>query len=166
MAGKTYSSFSDVENDARSGLFANEPDLRQALVEALKNEINRYCGKNPVVVDHIFKPMLERVVEGKRRADIMFSNVVIEVKKPEGLSQGRQQLYQYMADLRSRAGMLVIHGVVTDGVDAEYYVLDNTGFKLVIRGGLSDVMGGLLTSFCAQKIPIVTPEELLSIVGI
>jgi esterase/lipase len=60
----------------------------------------------------------------------------------------------------------VIHGVVTDGVDAEYYVLDNTGFKLVIRGGLSDVMGGLLTSFCAQKIPIVTPEELLSIVGI
>ena len=166
MAGKTYSSFSDVENDARSGLFANEPDLRQALVEALKNEINRYCGKNPVVVDHIFKPMLERVVEGKRRADIMFSNVVIEVKKPGGLSQGRQQLYQYMADLRSRANGLVIHGVVTDGVDAEYYLLDDTGFKLVIRGGLSDVMGGLLTSFCAQKIPIVTPEELLSIVGI
>jgi len=166
MAGRTYSSFGDVESDARSGLFANEPDLRQALVEALKNEINRYCGKNPVVVEHIFKPVLERVVEGRRRADIVFSNVVIEVKKPGGLSQGRQQLYQYMADLRSRAEGLVIHGVVTDGVDAEYYVLDDAGFKLVIRGGLSDVMSKLLTSFCAQKIPIVTPEELLSLVGI
>ena len=165
MTDKKYVSFSEVERDTKLRKFSNEPELRQALVEALKEEVNKYCKKD--LVEYVFKPMLERVLGDKKRADIIFSNVVIEVEKPGGdLSQGREQLRTYMNDLKSRIKELVIHGVVTNGIDAEYYVLDDDHPRLIKTGSLSDVMSNLLTIFCSQKIPIITSEELLSIIGV
>jgi hypothetical protein len=165
MADEKYVSFSEVERDTKLRKFSNEPELRQALVEALKEEAGKYCKKD--LAEYVFKPMLERVLREKRRADIIFSNVVIEVENPGGdLSQGRKQLYTYMNDLKSLIKELVIHGVVTNGIDAEYYVLDDDHPRLRKTGSLSDVMSNLLTIFCSQKIPVITSEELLSILGV
>ncbi|NAZ13386.1 MAG: hypothetical protein GU359_04445 [Desulfurococcales archaeon] len=165
MTGRIYMSFSEVERDTKLSKFSNEPELRQALVEALKEEAGKYCKKD--LAEYVFKPMLERVLRERRRADIIFSNVVIEVENPGGdLSRGREQLYTYMNDLKSRIKELVIHGVVTNGIDAEYYVLDDDHPRLIKTGSLSDVMSDLLTLFCSQKIPIITSEELLSIIGV
>jgi poly-gamma-glutamate capsule biosynthesis protein CapA/YwtB (metallophosphatase superfamily) len=165
MTGRIYMSFSEVERDTKLSKFSNEPELRQALVEALKEEVGKYCKKD--LAEYVFRPMLERVLRERRRADIIFSNVVIEVENPGGdLSRGREQLYTYMNDLKSRIKELVIHGVVTNGIDAEYYVLDDDHPRLIKTGSLSDVMSDLLTLFCSQKIPIITSEELLSIIGV
>jgi len=165
MTDKKYVSFSEVERDTKLRKFSNEPELRQALVEALKEEVNKYCKKD--LVEYVFKPMLERVLGDKKRADIIFSNVVIEVEKPGGdLSQGREQLRTYMNDLKSRIKELVIHGVVTNGIDAEYYVLDDDNIVMRMRGGLSQVMNNLLTMICSQKISMISPEDLVEIFGV
>jgi hypothetical protein len=165
MTDKKYVFFLEVEKDTKLNKFSNEPELRQALVEALKEEAGKYCKKD--LAEYVFKPMLEKVLREKRRADIIFSNVVIEVENPGGdLSQGREQLYTYMNDLKSLIKELVIHGVVTNGIDAEYYVLDDDHPRLRKTGSLSDVMSNLLTIFCSQKIPVITSEELLSIIGV
>jgi hypothetical protein len=166
MTGRIYMSFSDVERDVRLGSFTTEPELRQAFVEALKNEVVRYC-RNEDLVKYVFTPLLDRVLKERRRADIRFSNVVIEVEKPGGdLSQGREQLYRYMKDLKSQVRGLMIYGVVTNGFDAEYYALNDDNIVMKMRGGLSQVMNNLLTMICSQKISIISPEDLVEIFGV
>jgi hypothetical protein len=76
-----FQSFIEVEGDTLGGRFGNEAELRQAVVEALKNELSRStCSKS--VVEYILAPLLDRTIK-KKRPDIGFGNVVIEVEPPK-----------------------------------------------------------------------------------
>lgn len=168
MTGSVYTSFSEVEKDTDSGRFANEPELRHAFIEALKHELGRYCPEN--LVEFALTPMLERSV-GEGRPDIRLGNLIIEVEPPKhDLSVGRSQLYRYMRDLASTAENLVVRGVVTNGVEAEYYELRRESPELKMRGMLHEVMSFVLTKFCRdrdrERIPIVTSRDLVDILGV
>jgi hypothetical protein len=164
MTSIVYKSFSEVENDTLSGKFANESELRQALIEALKHELGKYCPKN--LVEFVLIPMLERSVK-EGRPDIRISNLIIEVESPKrDLSVGRSQLYRYMRDLASTAENLVVKGVVTNGVETEYYELRREPPELKMRGMLHEVMSFVLTKFCSERIPMVTSRDLVDILGV
>jgi len=163
-----YMSFSEVMRDTVSGRFKTEDELRQAFVEALKGELPRFCS-NKDVVNYILIPMINRAIKERRKPDIRLSNMVIEVEPPGGdLSKGAMQLQQYMKDLASemKDSAIVLYGVVTNGIDAEYYELRSTRFELKIRGKLREVMGYVLNKFCKEKIPVITPEDLVEILGV
>jgi hypothetical protein len=170
--GSHFQSFIEVEGDTLGGRFGNEAELRQAVVEALKNELSRSrCSKS--VVEYILAPLLDRTIK-KKRPDIGFGNVVIEVGPPKAdLAKGREQLQQYIKDLaslirESHAKDFVVHGVVTNGVDTEYYkfYIYSEHLDLVKAGRLSGVMGYMLDVFCSEKIPVVTPEDLVDMLGV
>jgi hypothetical protein len=167
-----HTSFSDVERATEAGRFKNESELRQAVVEALKNELSRSrCSRS--IVRYVLTPLLDRAIE-RRKPDIRFGNVVIEVEPPKtDLAKGRDQLRQYIEDLaslmgKSRAEDFVVHGVVTNGVDTEYYkfYIYSERLDLVRAGRLSEVMRYVLDVFCSGKIPIVTPEDLVDMLGV
>jgi hypothetical protein len=167
-----YQSFVEVERDTLGRRFGNEAELRQAVVEALKNELSRSkCSKS--IVKYILTPLLDRTIE-KKRPDIRFGNVVIEVEPPKAdLARGRDQLRQYIKGLaslirESQAKDFVVHGVVTNGVDTEYYkfYIYSERLDLVKAGRLSEVMRYVLDAFCSEKIPVVTPEDLVDILGV
>jgi len=167
-----YQSFAEVERDTQERKFGNESELRQAVVEALKSELSRSrCSKS--VVEYILTPLLDRTIIGKR-PDIRFSNVVIEVEPPKAdLATGRDQLRRYVERLallirESQTKDLVIHGVVTNGFDTEYYKFDvySERLDLVKEGRLSEVMRYVLDTFCSEKIPVVTPEDLVDMLGV
>ena len=161
-----YASFSEVEKDVKVAQLKTEAELRQAIVEALKSELNKRCPSQHLV-EFALRPMIDRSVKERRKPDVGFSNVVIEVEFPRGgLSKGRAQLEQYMRDLASKAKDVVVHGVVTDGVDAEYYELRGEHLEVKTHGKLSEVMAYLLDNFFAQKIPVVAPEDLVDILGV
>lgn len=165
MTDSTYTSFREVERGTESDHFKGEPELRQGFVEALKKELERHCSER--VARFVLRPMLDRVVRERRRPDIRFSNVVIEVEAPKAdLARGREQLRQYMEDLVSTVEGLIVHGVVTNGIDAEYYTFDGERLELRARGRLSEVMAHVLSTFCAEKITVVTPEDLVDILGV
>ena len=167
-----YQSFIDVEGDTRGRRFGNEAELRQAVVEALKNELSRSrCSKS--IVKYILAPLLDRTIE-KKRPDVRFGNVVIEVEPPKAdLARGRDQLRQYIKVLaslirESQAKDFVVHGVVTNGIDTEYYkfYIYSERLDLVKAGWLSEVMRYVLDVFCSEKIPVVTPEDLVDVLGV
>jgi hypothetical protein len=165
MTSIVYTSFSEVEKDTDSGRFANEPELRHAFIEALKHELGRYCPKN--LVEFALIPMLERPVGEGRRPDIRLGNLIIEVEPPKGdLSVGRTQLFRYMRDLAATAENLIVKGVVTNGVETEYYELRKEPPELKMRGMLHEVMGFALTKFCSERIPMVTSRDLVDILGV
>lgn len=167
-----YQSFIEVEGDTLGRRFGNEAELRQAIVEALKSELSRSrCSKN--VVSYVLTPLLDRTIK-KKRPDIRFGNVIIEVEPPKAdLARGRDQLRQYIKGLaslirESQAKDFVIHGVVTNGVDAEYYkfYIYSERLDLVKAGRLSEVMRYVLDVLCSEKIPVVSPEDLVDILGV
>jgi hypothetical protein len=167
-----YTSFLEVERATEAGHFKNESELRQAVVEALKNELSRSrCSKN--IVSYVLTPLLDRTIQ-KKRPDIRFGNIVIEVESPKAeLTRGRDQLQQYVERLaslikESPAKEFVVHGVVTNGFVAEYYKFDvySKHLSLEKAGGLSEVMRYVLDIFCSEKIPVVTSEDLVDLLGV
>jgi hypothetical protein len=172
VADSVYASFLEVERATEAGHFRNESELRQAVVEALKNELSRSrCSKS--IVRYALTPLLDRTIK-KKRPDIRFGNVVIEVEPPRAdLTRGRDQLRQYVEGLaslirESRAEDFVVHGVVTNGVDAEYYRFHiySERLALVGAGRLSEVMRHVLDVLCSERIPVVTPEDLVDMLGV
>jgi len=171
-ASSHYQSFVEVEGDTLGRRFGNEAELRQAVVEALKNELSRSrCSKS--VVKYILVPLLDRTIE-KKRPDIRFGNVVIEVEPPKAdLARGRDQIREYIKSLaslirESQTKDFVVHGVVTNGVNTEYYkfYIYSERLDLVKAGRLSEVMRYMLDAFCSEKIPVVTPEDLVDMLGV
>jgi len=74
-----------------------------------------------------------------------------------------------MRDLASTAPWLdVVHGVVTNGIETEYYVLERGSTPQLKKKGnsLSEVMAIVLAKFCADKVPVVTPEDLVEVLGV
>jgi Arc/MetJ-type ribon-helix-helix transcriptional regulator len=161
-----YRSFDDVERSARAGRFANESELRQAFVEALKEELKLECDRE--LAYHYLVPVLDRRVKSGV-PDIMVSNLVIEVERPgTGLDMGREQLHKYFKELRERDVEIVLHGLVLDGLDAEYWRTDDPSEepKLVRGGSMSNVVREAIRVLCSEKIPVILPEDLEEILGV
>lgn len=162
-----YRTFNDVYKDTRAGKFPNEPSLKQAFVEALKNELYRSpCNRH--IIDQMISPVLDEVLSGKK-PDIRFSNMIIEVEPPGGnIGVGRTQLLGYMNSLfKTVNGKVEVLGLVTNGVEAEFWILDKSGStKMFSQGVMDAVATNALRVFCSSKIPVVTPEDLVRIFGV
>lgn len=160
-----YTSFQQVFRDVISGIIRNEAELKQAFVEALKSELQRLCNK--YIVDNMLIPALEETLR-KGRPDIRLSNLVIEVEPPQsGLEKGREQLKRYMEELYELTrGRVEVHGLVTDGVSAEAYMLDSKGLYCRFSGDMPSVAGKLISTFCSLKIPIINLEDLIRLFGV
>jgi hypothetical protein len=138
-----------------------------AVANALECELLQRCKKS--VVEYALQPMIERHLRARKRPDVRLGNLVIEVEAPgDSLDAGRAQLCQYMRELASMAPWLdAVHGIVTNGVDAEYYVLGRRGNpEPKTRGSLSEVAAVALANFCADKVPVVRPEDLVEALGV
>jgi len=162
----SYTSFDDVYSDALAGKFPNEASLKQAFIEALKNELYRSpCNKH--IIDQMIFPVLDEVLSGKK-PDIRFSNMIIEVEPPGGsIDVGRMQLHDYMNRLFMMVnGKVKVLGLVTNGVEAELWILDNNELKPQNQGAMPTVAAQALHIFCSDKIPVVTPEDLVRIFGV
>jgi hypothetical protein len=124
-------------------------------------------------VEYILAPLLDRTI-AKKRPDIRFGNIVIEVEPLKaGLAKGREQLQEYIEALassirESHAKDFVVHCVVTSGVDTENYkfYIYSERLELVKAGRLSEVMRYMLDIFCSEEIPVVTPEDLVDMLGV
>lgn len=163
--GRVYTCFWDVYRDARAGVFSNEAELKQAFVEALKNELGSRCAR--YIVEAWLKPALEEAVR-EGRADIVVSNIVIEVEPPgKGLSRGLGQLERYMEGLYQRAGGAVeVLGLVTDGVEAVLLRYRGSGYDQLGSGEMPRVAGLLVERFCASKIPVIDARDLVRLFGV
>jgi hypothetical protein len=163
----SYVSFSDVEKAVGSCRVGSHDELVAAVVSALEHELPKYCKRN--LVQYALRPMMGRHLRSRRRPDIRLGNLVIEVETPGGgLDAGRSQLRQYMRELASMAPWLdAVHGIVTNGVYAEYYVLGRGGEpEPKMRGSLGEVAAAALANFCAGKVPVVSPEDLVEVLGV
>jgi hypothetical protein len=172
MGSRVYASLDEVERDVKRGYFANEPELRQAFIEALKSELRVYCS--PELVNHALDVMIDRCIEqSRKKPDIRlfaFSNVVIEIEPPRAdLDRGRKQLIDdYIPKLIQslRTESLTVHGIVTNGVEAEYWVFSNGQLKCEAEEEMAQVVRQVLSIFCKEKITVVTAEDLLAILGV
>jgi hypothetical protein len=172
MSSRTYTSLEDVKRDTELGIFANESELRQTFIEALKSELRRCCP--PQLVDYALAVMIDRCIEQSRKKPdirlLAFSNLVIEVEPPKAsLERGRNQLLndyipRLLQKLQSRG--LTIHGIVTNGVEAEHWVFNENGPKREAEGEMPQVVRQVLYRFCSEKITILTPEDLVAILGV
>jgi hypothetical protein len=161
-----YTSLRDVERDVEAGVFRNESELRQAFVEALKEELRTACRSRGGLVDYYLIPALDRPVKNGR-PDIRVANLVFEVEPPRaGLEMGREQLHEYLGKLRDVSEYVKLHGVVLDGLNAEYWVMESGRLELVRHGGMADVVRSAIRVFCSEKIPVVQPEDLAEIFGV
>lgn len=161
-----YTSFSQVEFSAVKRVFKNESELKQAFVEALKEELARsICNK--YLVEEWLIPAIDETIK-RGRPDIQVSNLVIEVEPPlSGLEKGREQLEKYMNELYEKTGGKVeVYGAVTDGRDAELWVKSSVGLNRVSAGSMADVMSNAVRLFCSQKIPVVSVEDLVRLFGV
>ena len=159
-----YQSFIEVEKDTLGRRFGNEAELRQAFIEALKEEFARACSKEEIARE-VLKIYIDRVLR-KRRPDIRISNLVIELEPPgKDIEPGRKQLYQYMRDAINELKANRIYGVVSNGVDAELYILERGAEepREEAIGKLTQVMPLTLQRVCVEKLPILSSEELVSV---
>jgi hypothetical protein len=151
-----------------SGRVRSHDELVHAIASALERELlQQRCKRG--VVEHALLPMIGRHLRARRRPDIRLGNLVIEIEAPGSrLDDGRAQLHQYMRDLASMAPWLnIVYGVVTNGMEAEYYVLERGGApEPKTRGSLGEVMAAALAKFCAGKVPVVRPEDLVEVLGV
>lgn len=168
---KLYRSFDEVYSDVKSGVFANESELRQAFVEALKSELGTSlcgAGMRRYLVEQWLRPALDEKLKSGR-PDIQISNIVIEVERPGGgLEVGRRQLEQYMRELYEKSwGRIKVHGLVTNGEEAELLVYDGKNFELKAKGNMPSVSRYLISLFCSQeKIPVTDPRDLVMLFGV
>ena len=164
---KVYKSFDQVYQDLKEGVFSNEAELRQAFVEALKNEFsNSSCNK--YIVEHWFVPVLDETVK-RGRPEIMISNIVIEVEPPRArLKKGLEQLYQYMEELYQsvKGEIKIIYGLVTDGEEAELLEYDGSNYRKIQHDKMPTVIRNLINLFCSSKIPIIRADDILKLFGV
>jgi len=164
--GKIYKNFNEVYQDTISNVFTNESELRQAFVEALKNEFaNSSCNK--YIVELWLNLALDETIKEKR-PDIRISNIVIEVEHPNsGLRKGLEQLKQYMDELyRNTGGRIEILGLVTDGREAMLLKYDGLKYTHLQQGDMSTVAHSLINLFCSSKIPVINVEDLIKLFGV
>jgi len=161
-----YLSFAQVYRDTSLNIFPNEATLKQAFVEALKEELKR-SPCNSYVVEHMLLPVLDETLKGKR-PDIRVSNLVIEIEPPgAGLDIGRQQLHDYMNRLYMQVdGRVNVLGMVTDGINAELWVKSGNIVKILLSGDMPSVATQAIQLLCSNKIPVVTPEDLVRLFGV
>ncbi|MEM1696780.1 MAG: hypothetical protein QXQ90_09345 [Desulfurococcaceae archaeon] len=166
---RRYTDFQQVELDTRKGVFRNESELRHAFVEALKKEFdNSVCNK--YVVSVMLIPALDEALKSGRRPDIRVSNLVVEVEPPGAdLSKGREQLFNYMKELHQQLqGKTVVYGLVTNGIEAEFYEYSGKDPKLLLEDSMANVARRALERFCTQegKIPVVDAKDLVRLFGV
>jgi len=161
-----YESFDDVYRGTISGVFANESELRQAFVEALKNELVK-SSCNKYIVGVWLSPALDRIIDERKKPDIRLSNIVIEVERPNaGLGEGLEQLKQYMEVLyRNTGGRIEILGLVTDGREAMLLKYDEK-YETLRQGEMPEVARELIDLFCSSKIPVINAEDLVDLFGV
>jgi hypothetical protein len=172
MGGKIYESFREVEQSTNAGQFSNEAELRQAFIEALKFELRSLCesmnkGK---FYEYGLVPFIDRTITATR-PDIRLGNLIIEVEPPNSdLSNGREQLRNYICELsKSLGGNVEIHGIVTNGVETEYWYFRGGSCDNIIRKDydkMSTIMSRILHVFCSNKITITDPEQLTAVFGV
>jgi hypothetical protein len=150
---------------SRSGLAVSRSELVRALATTIIYESLWWCREN--VAKYVLWPMLERHLKAGK-PDIRLGNLVIWVAAPgDGFDAGRQRLFRYMRELASAAPWLeVVRGVVTDGTCAEYYVLRGGDPEQKAGGDLGEVLPEALADLCADKVPVVAPEDVAAIFGI
>jgi len=161
-----HESFDDVYQGTISGVFANESELRQAFVEALKSELAKSrCNK--YIVGVWLSPALDRAVKEGKKPDIRLSNIVIEVERPNaGLGEGLEQLKQYMEALyRDAGGRVEILGLVTDGREAVLLKYDGK-YRALRQGRMPEAARELIEVFCSSKIPVINAEDLVGLFGV
>lgn len=159
-------SFLQVYNDVLADRFTNEAGLREAFIEALKNELLALkCDR--CVADHVVSPAVDEVLR-EGRPDVRLFNLIVEVEAPgSGLSAGRSQLHRYMRELFDEAaGRIEVLGLVTDGAEAELWALGGGGFRREAEGDMPRVATLAIQVFCSQKIPVVTSRDLVRIFGV
>jgi hypothetical protein len=172
MGGKIYESFIEVEQSTSAGKFSNEAELQQAFIEALKVELKRLCesmnkGK---FYEYGLVPFINRTITATR-PDIRLGNLIVEIEPPNSdLSNGRKQLRNYICELsKSLGGNVEIHGIVTNGVEAEYWYFREGSCDDIIKKAynkMSTIMSYVLHVFCSNKITITDPEQLTAIFGV
>ncbi|MDW8082672.1 MAG: hypothetical protein RMI56_02620 [Sulfolobales archaeon] len=156
-----YSDFKQVSEDLHR--FKTESDLRQAFVEALKEELRRLKICDARIVSLWLAPALDKYLKSGK-PDIILSNLIIEVKRPgEDIGVGRKQLFNYMKELFEKLGGKVkVYGLLTNGKKAELYEYDGVKPKERYSGGMPEVSRRALNEFCSQgRIPIVEAEDLI-----
>ncbi|MEM3740531.1 MAG: hypothetical protein QXP84_07005 [Candidatus Korarchaeum sp.] len=171
MGSVGYTAFGKVERATKEGVFRNEEELKNALVEALKGELLRSeCSK--YIVNAWLRPSLDEALKSGGRPDIRLSNLIIEVKAPGvNISEGQEQLLQYMSDLyRQLQGKTSVYGVITNGVKAELYKYDERlyeyGKERLYEGDMAGVLRKALELFCMQKIPVLEAKDLIALFGV
>ena len=166
MGGSFYTDFQQVQRDVKAGKFRNESELKQAFVEALKAVLRQAC--NRYIAENMLVPALDERIKS-RRPDIWISNVIIEIEPPgSGLDAGLKQLKTYMQELYNKVrGAVDVYGLVTDGNDAEVWILNVNGEpRKMLSGSMPDMVDNLLRMFCSSKIPVTNPEELVRLFGV
>ncbi len=148
-------------NKIRATTKTEKNELIYAVANVLLFEFAQHCKKN--IVEYVLKPMIKRRLGPRFR----LGNIAVLVEAPGGgLNAG--ELHQHMRELASMAPWLdVVYGIVTDGTEAEYYMLKKGGVpELKVRGSLSEVAAAAAADLCAGKIPIVSPEDIAVIFGV
>jgi len=153
-----------LDDVAKPGRAAPHDGLVHAVVRVLERASLRHCRRG--IVEYVLRLMIERQLK-ERKHYIRLGNLVVEVAE-DSFEARRLRLFQHMRGLASAAPWLdAIYGVITDGVHAEYYVLGMGGSpELKMRGSLGEVATTALASLCADKVPIVSPEDVAAIFGI
>jgi hypothetical protein len=94
---------------------------------------------------------------------------VLEVEPPgAGLRKGREQLHRYLRELREAGAGVELHGVVLDGLTAEYWVVESWRSEPVRQrdGRMVDIVRDAVQILCSEKVPVVLPEDLVEIFGV
>jgi hypothetical protein len=172
MSSRIYKTFTDVEQSTRASYFSNEPELRQAFIEALKNELEILCEnmKKGKFYDYGLIPFIDRTIT-ETRPDIRLGNFIIEVEPPNSdLSKGRKQLLNYICELSEKLGSNVeIYGIVTNGAEAEHWYFKGGSCNNIERkesGDMNTIMRHVLHEFCSKKMTITEPDQLVAIFGV
>ncbi len=136
-------------------------ELMYIMANTLLYELAQRCKRS--VVEYVLRPMIKKRLGTRFR----LGNLVVLVEAPgDGLNAG--ELHQYMRELASMAPWLdVVYGIITNGAEAEYYVLKRGEEpELKARGGFREVAAAAAADLCAGKIPIVSPEDIAVIFGV
>ncbi len=134
------------------------------MIEAIKGELFSRCpqqindGRINLIIDEQVNVKKSKVVVGLR-----ISNLVVGVGIGGRYYDVRDMIKDIIKALygSSLAPLTPIYGIVTNGVDAEMYVVDDRGGpRKVADGKMHEVLGKALDDLCRRKPLIITPEDL------
>jgi hypothetical protein len=151
-----------MENGKGRTAKTEKNELIYAVAGVLLFEFAQRCKKN--IVEYVLKPMIKKRLGAQFRLGNLI--VIVETKTTKGVLNA-DELRRHMRELASAAPWLdVVYGIVTNGIEAEYYVLKRGSTEdpeLKTRGGLSEVASVATADFCAGKIPVAGPEDIADI---